>query len=72
SAGGVPRLIFRHAVQITVRGSYLELLNYLAALEKLPTQMLWGEVKFAVERHPDAVLTVTLSTLSMDKTWLSV
>lgn len=66
------RQIFKHGVQLTVRGSYQDFLSYLAALEKLPTQMFWGEVSLNVERYPEAVLTVTLYTLSMDETWLSV
>lgn len=64
--------IFKHGVQITVRGGYLSLLQYLAALEKLPAQMFWGEVSLSVDKYPDAVLTLTLYTLSLDKTWLTV
>lgn len=64
--------IYKHGVQITVRGSYPDLLRYLAALEKLPAQMFWGEVSMTVATHPDAVMTLTVYTLSMDKTWLTV
>lgn len=64
--------IFKHGVKITVRGGYLDLLRYLAELEKLPAQMFWGEVSMSVEKHPDAVLTLILYTLSLDKTWLTV
>jgi len=64
--------VFKHGVQITVRGSYLDLLQYLTALEKLPTQMFWGEVSLSVDHYPDSVLTLTLYTLSLDKTWLTV
>ncbi len=64
--------IFKHGVQITVRGGYLNLLQYLAALEKLPAQMFWGEASLSVDKYPDAVLTLTLYTLSLDKTWLTV
>lgn len=64
--------IFKHGVQITVRGGYLDLLQYLAALEKMPAQMFWGEANLSVEQYPDAVLTLTLYTLSLDKTWLTV
>jgi len=48
------------------------MLNYLAALEKMPAQMFWGEISFSVDKYPDAVLTLTLYTLSLDKTWLTV
>ena len=64
--------VFKHGVQITVRGGYLDLLQYLAALEKMPAQMFWGEVNLTVDQYPDAVLTLTLYTLSLDKTWLTV
>lgn len=68
----VQKQIFKHGVQITVRGGYLDLLQYLTALEKLPTQMFWGEASLNVDQYPDAVLTLTLYTLSLDKTWLTV
>ncbi|MFA6970325.1 MAG: agglutinin biogenesis protein [Gallionella sp.] len=64
--------VFKHGVQITVRGGYLDLLQYLTELEKLPAQMFWGEASLSVEQYPDAVLTLTLYTLSLDKTWLTV
>jgi MSHA biogenesis protein MshJ len=64
--------IFKHGVQMTVRGSYADLLQYLTALEKLPTQMFWGMAKMNVVQYPDAELTLTLYTLSLDKTWLQV
>lgn len=64
--------IFKHGVQITVRGSYADLLQYLAALEKMPTQMFWGMAKLNVVQFPSSELTLTLYTLSLDKTWLQV
>ena len=64
--------VFKHGIQITVRGGYLDMLRYLAALEKMPAQMFWGEISLSVEKYPDSVLTLTLYTLSLDKTWLTV
>jgi len=64
--------IFKHGVRMTVRGSYADLLQYLTALEKLPTQMFWGMAKMNVVQYPSAELTLTLYTLSLDKTWLQV
>lgn len=64
--------VFKHGIQITVRGGYLDMLRYLDALEKMPAQMFWGEVSFSVDKYPDAVLTLTLYTLSLGKTWLTV
>ncbi|MDO8291703.1 MAG: agglutinin biogenesis protein [Gallionella sp.] len=64
--------IFKHGVQISVRGSYPELLRYVSALERMPAQMFWGEVILNVEQYPYSVLTLTLYTLNLDKTWLTV
>lgn len=64
--------VFRHGVQITVRGSYLDLLQYLTALEQLPAQMFWGMARMSVIQHPVTELTLTVYTLSLDKIWLQI
>jgi MSHA biogenesis protein MshJ len=69
---GSQKQIFKHGVRITVRGGYLYLMRYVTALEKMPAQMFWGEASLSVEKYPDAVFTLTVYTLSLDKTWLAV
>lgn len=69
---GSQQQIFKHGVQITVRGGYLDLIRYVTALEKLPEQMFWGEASLSVEKYPDSLFTLTLYTLSLDKTWLAM
>ncbi|MEO8343740.1 MAG: agglutinin biogenesis protein [Gallionella sp.] len=69
---GAQKQIFKHGVRITVRGGYLDLLRYVTALEKMPAQMFWGEASLSVEKYPEAVFTLTVYTLSLDKTWLAV
>jgi MSHA biogenesis protein MshJ len=64
--------IFKHGVRITVRGGYLDLMRYVTALEQMPAQMFWGEASLSVEKYPDAVFTLIVYTLSLDKTWLAV
>ena len=64
--------VFRHDVQITVRGSYLDLLRYLTEIEQLPTKMFWGMAKMNVVQYPSVELTLTLYTLSLEKTWLQI
>jgi MSHA biogenesis protein MshJ len=65
-------LLYRHGVQVTVRGSYLDMIDYMAALENLPTQLFWGPAQFAVEDYPRAHVTLTLYTLSLDSKWLKL
>jgi MSHA biogenesis protein MshJ len=72
SQTGSQRQIFKHGVQITVRGGYLDLIRYVTALEKLPEQMFWGEASLSVDKYPDSLFTLTVYTLSLDKTWLAV
>ncbi|MBU1425320.1 MAG: type II secretion system protein M [Gammaproteobacteria bacterium] len=64
--------IYKHGVKITVRGSYSDLLGYLSALERLRTQMYWSIAKMEVIKYPTVELTLTLYTLSLDKTWLQL
>lgn len=65
-------LLFKHGVSLTVTGSYADMLAYLAALEALPWQMYWSGVFLNVDEYPQASLTLTVFTLSQDKTWLSL
>lgn len=64
--------LFKHGVEIRVEGSYQELSTYLAQLEKSPLKLLWSGVALSAENHPRLVLTLTVYTLSLDRTWLIV
>jgi MSHA biogenesis protein MshJ len=65
-------LLYRHGVEITVRGNYLDMIDYMTALESLPTQLFWGGAKLEVEDYPTARLTLTMYTLSLDQKWLKL
>jgi MSHA biogenesis protein MshJ len=65
-------LLFRHGVELTVRGSYLDMIDYMAALESLPTQLFWGKAQLEVEEYPSVRLTLTLYTLSLDEKWMKL
>ena len=64
--------VYRHGVELTLEGSYPDLLEYLQTLEKMPRRLLWGGLRMSVEQHPKVVLTLTLYTLSLDKGWLAL
>lgn len=64
--------IYKHGVEITVSGSYAELTQYLDTMEKLPWRMIWGKAEMRVEEYPLVTLTITLYTLSMDRTWMAI
>lgn len=78
-AGDVPsvpaasdRQVYKHGVQITLEGGYLDLLDYSARLEELPWQMFWAHSEMDARDYPRVRLTLTLYTLSLDKAWLVV
>ena len=72
-AGGaaIGRHVFKHGVQVTVEGGYLDLLAYVARLEKQPWQVYWGRTTMVAD-YPNVQMELTLYTLSLDKAWLVV
>jgi MSHA biogenesis protein MshJ len=67
-----PDLLYRHGVELTLRGSYLDMVDYMHALETLPTQLFWGKVQLDAEAYPNVRLTLTLYTLSLDPKWMKL
>lgn len=64
--------VFKHGVQITLQGSYSDLHDYLARLEKQPWRMFWTRASLNAADYPRLTLIVTIYTLSLDKAWLEV
>lgn len=64
--------VYRHGVELTVQGGYLDMMHYMAALEAMPWQLFWGSAKLDAGEYPKATLTLTLYTLSLDKKWLNL
>ena len=71
-ASPAERLIYRHGLEITLSGTYLDMLAYLSELEHLPTQMYWGSMEFSVAEYPSATLKLVVYTLSLDRAWMVV
>lgn len=65
-------LVYRHGVELTVRGSYFDLLNYLSALEKLPLRLFWGEVEIVGDEYPVISMKLSVYTLSLERSWVVV
>ncbi len=64
--------IYRHGVELTVRGSYLDLLGYLSQIERSPHRLYWGDAQLDAQDYPLSSLTLTLFTLSMDAAWIAL
>ena len=64
--------LYRHGVELRVEGGYRELQSYLAQLEKLDKHLLWGNLNYRVREYPRAEMTLTVYTLSPERTWLAL
>lgn len=67
-----PGGIYRHGLEITVAGSYSELLAYASELQRISPRPLWSGLSLKVVEYPRSELTFTLYTLSLDLPWLAV
>ena len=66
------RAIYQHSFEVTLQGSYDDLYEYLARLEKLPWQMFWSRISVQALEHPRLRMTLTVQTLSLAEAWLIV
>jgi MSHA biogenesis protein MshJ len=65
-------LIYRHGVEIVVRGQYGDLVIYLKALESMQGKIFWVDAKLNVESYPNSVLTFSVYTISLDRQWMKL
>ena len=80
TAGGAPakpptpakNLVYKHGIELTVEGGYLDLLDYQLRLEKLPWRMFFARTSVNSVDYPKVFMTVTLYTLSLEEAWLVV
>jgi len=70
--GAPAEALYRQGMELTLSGSYADMLDYVAQIEQLPWKIFWGRLEMKVEEYPRAKLTLNVYTLSLDKTWLSI
>jgi MSHA biogenesis protein MshJ len=61
-----------HPIEITIEGSYIDVLSYLRELEALPWRMYWKVLELKTREYPVNRVRIEINTLSMDKAWLGV
>lgn len=62
--------IYRHGMQIELRGRYVDIVNYLHELETLPWKMYWGRFTLLAEDYPNSRMTLIIYTLSLRPGWM--
>ena len=65
-------LVYKHGIELTVEGGYLDLLEYQSRLEKLPWRMFFARTSVNSVEYPKVLMTITLYTLSLEEAWLVV
>lgn len=68
----VDAMLYRHGLKLELEGSYLDCLEYLAAVERLPWQLYWGSLSLNTENYPTNSITIEIFTLSLDQEWIGV
>lgn len=63
--------VYRHGVEVVVQGTYPDLAEYLAQLERLPQRVYWQKVELGGE-YPRMTLAFTVFTLSLSEDWLKL
>jgi MSHA biogenesis protein MshJ len=66
------RGVYKHGVEITLRGSYSALHAYIQRLEGSPWAMYWWRAHLAADERAVLTMTITINTLSFDKAWLQL
>jgi MSHA biogenesis protein MshJ len=69
---GPAEALYRQGMELTLSGSYADMLDYVAQIEQLPWKIFWGRLEMKVDEYPRARLVLNVYTLSLDKTWLSI
>lgn len=64
SALGVQKNIYKHGIEVNVKGTYMALLSYMNNMQKYPKRLFWSEAKLDVSVYPEAVLTLVIYSLS--------
>jgi MSHA biogenesis protein MshJ len=59
-----PVTIYRHGIEIDIRGNYLSLLPYLDKIQKYPKPLFWGDASLRAGEYPEAVMTLHVFAIS--------
>ncbi|MCL4746106.1 MAG: hypothetical protein KJZ83_11905 [Burkholderiaceae bacterium] len=70
--GEAAATLFRHGIELELQGSWTDLRGYLAAIEKSPRRLLWGQIELQAQSYPKLVLRLRMHTLSLDSAWLQL
>ena len=65
-------MVYKHGMNIEVKGGYLDVMRYLKSLESLPWKVFWGKVTLKTEKYPDSRVSLLIYTLSTHEAWIGL
>lgn len=71
SPANVPAL-YRHRVRLRFEGDFAATLDYLRAVEALPTRIRMADLEVDAERWPRLAITLQVETLGLEEGWIGV
>lgn len=64
--------LYKHRVQLVIRGDYFAVVDYLRQLEQLPWTFYWESLDYQVIDYPNNQITIQIYTLSTEEVWIRV
>ncbi|NMP31923.1 type II secretion system protein M [Thalassotalea sp. M1531] len=64
--------LYRHGIQLKLKGRYASLQDYLVRLERLKWKFFWQDFELKVTKYPTNELSVTLYSLSTKRDFIGV
>ena len=72
SGGATGAMVYKHGMNIEIKGGYLDILRYLKSLEALPWKVFWGQMTLKTETYPDSRVSLLIYTLSTHEAWIGL
>ena len=64
--------LYNHGFVLTLSGNYMAAIRYFEELSQLPWQFYWDDLRYEVDRYPNATITLKVHTVSMSEDWIGV
>ena len=69
---GLPPVLYRHRIEMTVSGPYIELLRWMRSVEGMPRKLMWQTLQLEVKSPSPPELTFSVHTYSPDRDALEI
>lgn len=64
AASAVGAAVYKHGVDIELRGRYLDLMNYLRGLEEATPNLFWSNASLTTGEYPESIIRTSVFLLS--------